>query len=210
MDLNVLDYLILTLLGVSALSGFNRGLMSVLGGFASTLIALFVAIVYRQDLALYLEKEFGLKTMLAKTIADKIPQPTLGNDFTGNIIPSVKTLPFVQDQLASFAQMVLVAISFILLYIVISRGLRLIWKLLEAPFYKGILGGVNRIAGMLLLVAKNILLAAVVLGILCPFIKSGVNTGITGLVNTSLLIDQSWTVPYLLSLFTGMETMLGL
>ena len=206
--MNTLDYLILTLLGVSALSGFYRGLMSVLGGFASTLIALFIAIVYRNELALYLEKEFGLITLLSQTMADKIPQPALGGATAGEFLPSIKTLPFVQEQLANFAHMVVVAISFILLYMIISKGLRLIWKLLEAPFYKGILGRINRFAGMLLLVAKNILLTAVVLGILYPFLKSGVGMGITGLINTNLWIDQSLTAPYLLNLFAGMESLL--
>jgi len=210
MHMNTLDYLILTLLGVSALSGFYRGLISVLGGFASTLIALFIAIVYRHDLALYLEKEFGLTTLFSQTMADKIPQPAWGGALAGDILPSIKTLPFVQEQLTNFAQMFVVAISFVLLYIIISKGLKLIWKILETPFYQGILGGINRVAGMLLLVAKNILLIAVVMGILVPFIKSGVGMGITGLMNTGLWIDQSWTAPYLLNIFTGIESRLGL
>ncbi len=210
MHMNTLDYLILTLLVVSALTGYYRGLMSVLGGFASTLIALLIAIVYRKELALYLEKKFGLISLLSETMADKIPQPAWADSPAKDILPSIKTLPFVQEQLANFAQMIVVAISFILLYIIISKGLRLIWKLLEAPFYKGILGRINRLAGMLLLVAKNLLLMAVLLGILYPFVKSGVGMGITGLMNTSLWIDQSWTAPYLLNIFAGLESLLGL
>ena len=208
--MNTLDYLILILLGVSALSGFYRGLMAVLGGFASTLIALFIAIVYRNELALYLEKEFGLITLLSQTMADKIPQPALGDSLAGDILPSIKTLPFVQEQLANFAQMIVVAIAFVLLYIIISKGLRLIWKILEGPFYKGLLGGINRVGGMLLLIAKNLLLMAVVLGILVPFLNSGVGMSITGLMDTRLLIDQSWMAHYLLNFFTGMESLLGI
>ncbi len=209
-QMNTLDYIILALLGVSALSGFYRGLLSVLGGFARTLFALFIAVVYRNEMALYLEKEFGLITLLSQTMAEKIPQPALGGSPAGEFLPSIKALPFVQEQLFNFAQLIVVAISFVLLYIIISKGLRLIWKLLEAPFYKGVLGWINRVAGMLVLVAKNLLLLAVVLGVLVPFIKSGVGMGITGIMNTSLWIDQSWTAPYLLNLFAGMESLLGL
>ena len=210
MQINALDYLVLTLVAVSALLGYYRGLIAVLGGLASTLIALFVAIVYRHELALYLEKEFGLTSLLAQAMAEKIPQPAWADAPARHIIPSLKTLPFVQEQLANFAQMIVVAICFILLYIIISKGLRLIFKLLEAPFYKGFLGTVNRLAGMLLLVAKNLLLMAVFLGVSYPFVKSGVGIGITGLINTGLLIDQSWSSPYLFNIFTWLESLLGL
>lgn len=209
MHMNTLDYLVLTLLVVSALSGYYRGLLSVLGGLASTLVALFIAIVYRHELALYLEEKFGLITLLAKAMAEKIPQPAWSDAPARDILPSLKTLPFVQEQLANFAQIIVAAICFILLYIIISKGLRLLWKLLEAPFYKGILGSINRLAGMLLLVAKNLLLMAVALGILVPFVKSGVGMGITGLINTSLWIDRSCTAPYLLDLFAGLEKLIG-
>lgn len=210
MHMNTLDYLVLTLLAVSVLLGYYRGLISVLGGLASTLTALFIAVVYRHELALYLEEKFGLTSLLAHAMAEKIPQPAWSDAPARDILPALKTLPFVQEQLVNFAQMIVAAICFVLLYIIISKGARLIFKLLEAPFYKGILGRINRLAGMLLLVAKNILLMAVVLGILHPFVKSGVGMGITGLINTGLWIDQSWTAPYLLNIFAGLESMLGL
>jgi len=209
MALNTLDYLILALLGISALLGFYRGFLSVLGGFASTLIALFVAIIYRSELAYYLEKQFGLNKLLSQAMADRIPQPTMGGSMTESLLPSLKTLPLVQEQLANFAHLIIVILSFILLYIIISKGLRLIWKVLEAPFHKGLLGGINRLAGMLLLLGKDLLIMAVILGILYPFVKSGADMGMSGFINTSQLVDQSSLTPYLFNVFNSLESLFG-
>lgn len=210
MPMNSLDYIILVLLGISALMGFYRGFLSVLGGFASTLIALFAAVIYRHELARYLEEEFGLKTLLSQTLADKIPQPSWGSSLQGSMLPSLKDLPVIQEQLAHFAELILVAGSFLLLYIIISKGLRLIWKVMEAPFRRGVLGGINRLAGLLLLTAKDLLIMAVLLGILSPFIKSGAGMAISGFVNMGSLLDHSCLMPYFMDIFTGLETLLGM
>jgi uncharacterized membrane protein required for colicin V production len=208
--MNSLDYLLLAWLGISALLGFYRGFLAVLGGLASSLIALFIAIIYRNDLALYLEKEFNLQTILAQGIADKLPQLALGGSPINNFLPALKTLPIVQAQLAGLAQMILVAVSFLLLYIIISKGLRLVWKILEAPFRQGVLGGINRLAGLLLLAGKDLLIMAVLLGISYPLIKSGAGMGIKGFVNASSFIDKSQVAPYLMAVFANLEKLLGL
>jgi hypothetical protein len=208
--MNSLDYLLLAWLGISALLGFYRGFIAVLGGLASSLIALFIAIIYRSDLALYLEKEFNLQTILAQGIADKLPQPALGGSPINQFLPALKTLPIIQAQLAGLAQMILVAISFVLLYIIISKGLRLVWKILEVPFRQGVLGSVNRLAGLLLLAGKDLLIMAVLLGISYPLIKSGGTMGIKGFVKVSGLIDQSQVAPFLMVIFTNLEKLLDL
>lgn len=208
--MNNLDYLLLAWLGISALLGFYRGFIAVLGGLVSSLIALFIAIFYRNDLALYLEKEFHLQTILAQSIADKLPQPALGGSSVGNFLPALQTLPFVQTQLAGLAQMILVAACFLLLYIIISKGLRLVWGILEVPFRQGILSGVNRLAGLFLLAGRDLLIMAVLLGISYPFIKNGASMGITGFIKASGFIDQSQVAPYLLMIFSNLEKLLGL
>lgn len=208
--MNSLDYLLLAWLGISALLGFKRGLLAVLGGLTSGLIALLIAVIYRHDLALYLEKEFHLQTMLAQGIADKLPQPALGGSPLENFLPALKTLPVVQTQLAGLAQMILVAISFLLLYIIISKGLQLVWKILEVPFRQGIFSGINRLAGLLLLASKDLLIMAVLLGISYPLIKNGAGMDFEGFVKISGLIDQSQVAPYLFTIFTSLEKLLGL
>lgn len=210
MHLNALDYLILALLGISALVGFYRGFLSVLGGFASTLLALAAAVIYRNQLALYLEKEFGLKTWLSSAIADKIPQPTWGGSPAESLLPPLKTLPLVQEQVAGFTHLVIAALSFILLYFIISKGLRLIWKLLEAPFRRGVMGGINRLAGLLLLAGKDLLIITAIVGILYPFIKTGSGMGLSGFINLNKLLAHSYIAPYLLDIFAGLEKLLGI
>jgi len=208
--MNSLDYLLLAWLGISALVGFFRGSLAVVGGLVSSLAALAGAIIYRNDLALFLEKEFGLQTMLVQAMAERLPQPALGGSPLGKILPVLQTMPFVQDKLASTAQMILAALSFLVLYIIISKGLQIVWKILQSPFRHGILGGVDRLAGAGLMAGKDLLIMAVVLGISYPFIQSGAALGIKGLMKAGSVIDQSWLVPYLNIVFTSLEKLLGL
>lgn len=208
--MNSLDYLLLAWLGISALIGFYRGSLGVVGGFISSLAALAAAFIYRDDLAVYLEKEFGLQTMLVQFIAEKLPQPVLSGSPLGKLLPSLQTLPIVQDKLKDLAQMILIAAAFLLLFIIISQGLQLIVKIMETPMHRGALGGINRLAGMAIMAGKDLLIMAVVLGISYPFIQRGAALGIKGLMKAGSLIDQSQLVPYLNLLFTSLEKLLGI
>ncbi|MBP1761591.1 MAG: hypothetical protein H6Q64_1133 [Firmicutes bacterium] len=208
--MNSLDYLLLAWLGISALIGFYRGSLGVVGGFISSLAALAAAFIYRDDLAVYLEKEFGLQTMLVQFIAEKLPQPVLSGSPLGKLLPSLQTLPIVQDKLKDLAQMILIAAAFLLLFIIISQGLQLIVKIMETPMHRGALGGINRLAGMAIMAGKDLLIMAVVLGISYPFIQRGAAMGIKGLMKAWSLIDQSQLVPYLNLLFTSLEKLLGI
>lgn len=208
--MNSLDYLLLAWLGISALIGFYRGSLGVVGGFISSLAALAAAFIYRDDLAVYLEKEFGLQTMLVQAIAEKLPQPVLSGSPLGKLLPSLQSLPVVQDKLKDLAQMILIAAAFLLLYIIISQGLQLIVKILQTPLRGGALGGINRLAGMAIMAGKDLLIMAVVLGISYPFIQRGAALGIKGLIKAGSVIDQSQLVPYLNLLFTSLEKLLGI
>lgn len=205
------DYFLLALLSISALRGFYRGFLAILGGLTSACIALLGALIYRNDLALYLEKEFQLKTILAQFIADKLPQPVMAGSPVSKFLPALKTIPLVQEQVVGLAQVILAAVSFLLLYIIISSVLMLIWKILETPFrHGGFLGGINHLAGLVLMVGKDFLIMAVVLGISYPFIKSGAGMGINGLIKVNGFINHSQVAPYLFTVFTSLEKLLRL
>lgn len=207
--MNAFDFIVLALLGISALKGFRRGFLCVLGGLASTLIALLAAFYYRHDLAWYLEKQFGLKTMLAQAVADKIPQPSWGGLESPGLLPALKSWPMVQAQLDHFAELIIVAVSFILLYIIISKGLRIIWKLMESTWRQGFIGTINRLAGLLFLVFKDLLIITVLLGILYPFVQSGAKMGLSGFINTKAWLDHSYLLPYIMDIFAGLENLLN-
>lgn len=208
--MNSLDYILLAWLGVSALVGFFRGSLAVVGGLVSSLAGLAGALFYRHDLALFLENKFGLQTMLAQSMAERLPQSVLGGSPLDKIVPLLQTMPFVQEKLAATAQMFLAALSFIVLYIIISKGLLVVWKLLQSPFRHGILGGVDRLAGAVLMAGRDLLIMAIVLGISFPFIHSGAVLGIEGLIKAEAVIDQAWLTPYLQLVFANLEKLLGM
>lgn len=208
--MNSLDYILLAWLGISALAGFFRGSLAVVGGLVSSLAGVVGALVYRHDLALFLEKEFGLQTMLVQSLAEKLPQFVPDGSALDKIMPWLQTMPFIQEKLAATAQLILAAVSFLILYIVISKGLLIIWRILQSPFRRGILGGIDRLAGAALVAGRDLLIMAVVLGLSYPFICSGASLGIAGLMKTEVLLDQSWLVPYLQIIFTHLEKLLGM
>ena len=208
--MNGLDYVLLLWLALSALAGYKRGLTAVLGGLASTLAALAVAFLYRDQLTLYLEKEFNLQTLLVQQMAEKLPQPALGGSAWDKLLPSLQSLPLVQDRMNELAYLILTAAAFILLYIAVSFGLKLIMKLLAMPFDHGALGFVNRLAGTAFTVGRDVLVMAVLLGILYPFIHSGGAMSIKGLMKAGVLIDNSLLAPYLNIIFISLEKLLGI
>ncbi|HWQ76733.1 MAG TPA: CvpA family protein [Syntrophomonas sp.] len=208
--MNGLDYVLLLWLALSALAGYKRGLTAVLGGLASTLAALAVAFLYRDELTLYLEKEFNLQTLLVQQMAEKLPQPALGGSALDKLLPSLQSLPLVQDRMNELAYLILTAVAFILLYIAVSFGLKLIMKLLAMPFKHGALGFVNRLAGTAFTVGRDVLVMAVLLGILYPFIHSGAAMSIKGLMKAGALIDNSLLAPYLNIIFISLEKLLGI
>ncbi len=203
--MNSLDLVLLVLLGISALIGYKRGLLSVLGGLGSSLAALAAAIIYRDDLAIYLEKEYGLQTMLVQVMAEKMPQPVFGK-----FVLSLHALPFIKNELTSLAYMILSIIAFLLLYLLVSKGLLLLMGLLENSLHRGALGGANHLAGMIITAAKDLLIMAVLLGIFYPFIEKGAAMGVKGLMKAGAVIDHSLLVPYLNLIFINLEKLMGI
>ncbi|HPF20096.1 MAG TPA: CvpA family protein [Syntrophomonas sp.] len=208
--MNLLDYLLLGWLAAGMIIGCKKGLVKVIGGLAGTLLGLAAAIIYRDDMALYLEREFGCRTMLVQTIAEKLPQPALGDIPLDTILPPLQSLPVIQNMLTDLAQMILIVGAFLLLYLAVSKGILLLVKLLDMPLRKGALGGLNRLAGTVVMVGKELLVMTILLGIASPIIHNGAAMGLEGLMKAETALEQSYCAAWLQVFFAGLEKLVGI
>ncbi len=205
MQLNVLDYAIIAILLLSALAGLRRGLFKVIGGLMGILIGLLVAVVFHRELALYLEEHFGLSTWLAGVFQEKLPLPALNPGL-------VKALDFpagLADPAFYLATSLVIAISFLVILLLGSKLVQLLCELLEGIFAHGILSGVNRGLGMGLLVLKNLLIMAVLAGVLVTPLELGARMGLPGALITTQYMHDSFLLEQLLNIFDYLKALLG-
>ena len=205
MKLNVLDYAILAILLLSALAGFRRGLFNVIAGLMGILIGLLAAIIFHRELALSLEGYFGLSTWLAGVFQEKLPFPALNP----GLVKALDLPAGLADPSLYLATSLVIAISFLLILLLGSKLVQLLCELLEGILAHGILSGVNRGLGMGLLVLKNLLIMAVLAGVLVTPLELGARMGLPGTLITTQYMHNSVLVEQLLNLFDYLKILLG-
>ena len=204
MQLNILDYAIIAILLLSALAGLQRGLFKVIGGLMGILLGLLAAVIFHQELALYMEEYFGLSSWLAAFFQEKLPIPALNPGL-------VKALEFpagLADPALYLATSLVIAISFLLILLLGSKLVQLLCRLLETVFARGILSGVNRGLGMGLLVLKNLLIMAVLAGVLVTPLELGARMGLPGALITTQYMHDSFLLEQLLNIFDYVKGLL--
>ncbi|MEN6324850.1 MAG: CvpA family protein [Syntrophomonas sp.] len=192
MHFNLLDYGIITILLLSAITGLRRGFIDALGGILSTVLALVAAVLYFGDGAAYLERYFGLGSLLTTLIKDKVPVLALSPD-QSILGQGLLAAPAVTDPAHYLAQLLVAAVAFLLVFGLASVVLKLVFACLNSLFSLGMLGGVNRIMGMLLVLIKNLLILVIIFGVAYEPIYLAARMGwdwagiATGYMNKSVL-----------------------
>lgn len=164
MHFNLLDYGIIAILLLSAITGLRRGFIDALGGIISTVLALVVAILYFRDCASYLDQYFDLSSLLTTLIKENVPVLAFSLD-QSMLGPGLITLPGLTDPAHYLAQLLVSVAVFLLLFGLASMVLKLIFTGLNSLFSLGLLGGINRIMGMALVLIKNFLILVILLGL---------------------------------------------
>jgi uncharacterized membrane protein required for colicin V production len=203
MQLNVLDYLIIAVLLLSALAGLRKGLFNVVGGLAGVLIGLLAAIVFHRELAQYLEKAFGVNTLLVDFLRDKLPLPALNP----GLIEVWGHAPQWADPASYLATALLTGLSFLLILLLGSKLVQAICQLMDGLFAHGILAGVNRSLGMGLLLLKNLVILAILAGILLPPLEVAAQMGMSGALLVTQYMHKSLLLEPLLRLFAYLQSL---
>ena len=204
MQLNVLDYAIIAVLMLSALAGLRRGLFQVIGGLMGIMIGLLGAVIFHRELALYLEKYFGLSAWLAGVFQEKMPLPALNP----GLVKALDLPAGLADPALYLSTSLVITISFLLILLLGSKLVQLLCRLLETVFARGILSGVNRGLGMGLLVLKNLLIMVVLAGVMLTPLELGARMGLPGALITTQYMHDSFLLEQFLNIFDYIKALL--
>ncbi len=210
MEFNSLDYIITAVLLLSALIGYNRGFIASVIRIIGTLAGLGIAFWYKEEAAAYLQQHLGLVSSLAGMLEKRIPiaawvanQPILAP------LPGIKGgMAYLHGQFMDLSNLLVIAGCFLLLFIISSKIIRIIGMMGEKIFRGGILGGMNRLAGAGIVMIKDLIIMAALLGVFYYPLGLGTKIGIEGVSKAAVFIQDSALVPYLLQVFVFMQEMI--
>jgi uncharacterized membrane protein required for colicin V production len=208
MHFNLLDYLILGILLVSALVGLRKGLIDALGRITGILAAIVIAVLYYDNCICYLEQQYGLTSLLSDYIREKAPVTAFSTN--NGVIGLFNSSQDFVDTANQLAYLIILIGVFLLSLIIISWFIRLIFSLLNKLFSWGPLGGINKILGMLLIVGKNLVIIAIIAGIIHPAIQTAAQIGWDGAIIANKYMQESYLFGDILNIFNICKDLLGM
>lgn len=205
MNMNVFDYFIIAILILSAISGFNKGFVNAVGNIISLVIGILLAVVYYDRFASYLQEYYGVITALGDVIRSKIPLTVINMESTGLINGII-----FDDAAHYLAHLLIIALSFIVIFLVSSKVVQMLWSGLDTLFSWGWLSSINRLLGMALEVVKNATILTIVFGLLYPALVLAAGMGFYTILQVVDIMDKSIIAAYMLQTYTMLKDMAGL
>lgn len=220
--MNLIDILILGIIFLSALHGYQRGLISSIINFISTIVGFLVASWKYMSALRWAEQYFPLQKWLEPVIY-KVIQPsvqakasTLHDQALGNILGSLPPewrslfenlssvqMPQAIEQVthrlaATVTERILGLIAFACVFYLVVFILQLFFSIILKPF--GIWGGsMNRGGGLVFGGLSAVIGMAVLAGLFSPLLQWGVGGSFNALIQSSSLY------PYLVEIFRVLD-----
>jgi len=205
MQLNLLDYIIIAVLLLSLAAGYRQGMVGAVSGVLGFLVGLALAVIFYHALSAWLDQYFNISATLADWLRNKLPLAALAPD---NSLLNLDKLDTMYSDTASFlAGNLLLILSFLLILWVGSKVVQLMSHGMNTLLDGTLFAGVNRGLGAAVVLVKNLLIMAVVLGLILPSLDLGAKMGLSlastidGYVSRSLLAD--WLLQWF-DLFKGL------
>ena len=220
--MNLIDILILGIIFLCALHGYQRGLISSIINFVSTIVGFLVASWKYMFALRWAEQYFPLQKWL-EPIIYKVIQPsvqakasTLQNQALGNILGSLPPewrslfenlssvqMPQAIEQVthhlaATVTERILSLIAFACVFYLVVFIIQLLFSIILKPF--GIWGGnMNRGGGLVFGGLSALIGMAVLAGLFSPLLQWGVGGSFNALIQSSALY------PYLVEIFRVLD-----
>lgn len=220
--MNLIDILILGIIFLGALHGYQKGLISSIINFLSTIVGFLVA-SWKYMVALrWAEQYFPLQTWLEPVIYKAIlpsvqaKASTLQNQALGNILGALppewrslfenlsgaqmpQAVEQVTHRLAGmFTERILSLIAFICVFYLVAFIIQLVFSIILQPF--GVWGGsLNREGGLLFGGLSALIGMAVLAGLFSPLLQWGVGGSLNALLQSSSFY------PYLVEIFRVLD-----
>ncbi|MGI6452721.1 MAG: CvpA family protein [Syntrophomonadaceae bacterium] len=207
MQFNWLDGLIALILVISAVSGLRRGFMEAMGSIVGIIVAVFLAVIYHDDLVIFLEAKYGVISYLADKIKGELNLTALS--ITNPLVDHLDSPSLLSDPGGYLARLLVTAGAFIVILFMVKLIIDLVIHGLDSLFSHGVLDWMNRMLGMILVMVKNMLFLSIILGILYPVILTGANMGFEGAITTLAVVDNSKFATSLLGIFSLLKALIG-
>lgn len=190
-DLNIFDFLVIAIIIMSAISGFNKGFINSAGKLVAAALGVVAAIMLYDNLVKYLQEYYGLVDSLSDLIRSKIPLAvsTLDTNISG--------MSF-EDTAHYLAYLIIVAVSFIIIYLLTNQVVVMLCSGFDHLFSHGFLSLINRLSGLLLAMIKSILIISIVLGLIYPALIVAANIGFYVTLPIINCVNESLTATFML------------
>lgn len=207
MHFNIVDYIILAILTISAISGFKRGFFASLGRMASTIMAIAAAFYYGKEFFIYLNNRFQLVDAVAEYLNQKLPVLIMARDSAPlSFILSPEKVTELTPQLA---QLLVEPAAYIILFFLFNIMLSIVFLSLNRLFSGRFLGGINRVSGLALLVLQSSLIITILLGIAMPPLEFAARLDIMGTSGLYYHLQDSCLVNYMTGWFDYLKNIIG-
>jgi len=160
--MNILDLIIAVFLLISAMTGFKKGFLGYSGGRISNIAATAAALFFNNAMSAFLGNFFNLSS-LVKAECNRIP--------VNNISPALSPSA-VAGAGTRLAGIIVTAVSFIIVFVVSRIIFLMIWKKVAAWLNRGALTLPNQLGGLLIMVAKGIVIIVVLLVAVHPILQT--------------------------------------
>lgn len=200
MQFNLLDYIIIAIIILSLLAGFKSGFIKAVTSIIGTVLAIFLAFTCHDEFLTFLNYSFNLQESLSEFILSKLLLNVVPVDvlFLADFLPIETRLA---EWAEKFANYIMVILSFFIIFLISKLILRLLIYFLEAIFSFSFLSWLNRLLGMIIIPAKNLIVLIILLGITYPAIELAAEMGLSGALAFMSLIQDSIIADSLLNCF---------
>lgn len=193
------DIAVLFLLGLGAITGFQKGLITGIARLAGKIAAIVVALLFHQQFLTFIEPVFNLRGIIEPRVVGLLTKIMASKD---NSEGSTEAFfqPMLTEATIAITDYALKICGLLLLFIVLSVIINIFITLIVTPLAKS-LGIVNRGGGLVFGALSTLIVLCIIVGMASPFLS----TGSSGIINTS----QSFLYPWLLEGYQLLLSFIG-
>mgnify|MGYP001225580272 FL=1 len=202
---NTIDYVLLLILVLCALTGLKQGFVMTVGGIVTFVLSIVLAIFYYDDLSVYLDSNVGITSKLDQFLSEHTPLKTLGIPY--NLM--VKGLT-IEEAVHNLAYWLVRALCFVLIALTSRQLLWLALGWLEKLINLGPGSAVNRLLGTVLAVLQGVVVLTLVFWFTLPVLEAASAVGIEEAGLLQDYMNQSVLVTWMRAAYDWGQHTLGL
>lgn len=179
--MNILDLIIAIFLLINAVTGYKKGLLGFAGGRISIIAATAAALFFNNSMSAFLGNFFNLSSVVAAECS-QIPVNHISHSLNSSTVASEGT---------RMAGIIVAAVSFIIIFAVTRIIFLMVWKKVPPLLNRGALTWFNQLGGLLIMLAKGIVIIVVFLIAVHPILQTLSSHRITQAAMISAYLQNS-------------------